>query len=89
MQTSIVTFCKIHSIRSDSKLGLIATMLTSFCAEKIEFINGMYDVERSGDADSISIRGSGTGVCASVAGVVATEGLRIRLISVVTVMLQK
>lgn len=35
-------------------------ILASFCAEKIAFIIGMYDVERSGDTDKTSMRGSGS-----------------------------
>ena len=31
---------------------------TSFCAENMEFIIGMYDVDKSGDKDRIKIRGS-------------------------------
>ena len=33
--------------------------LTNFCAEKMAFIIGMYDVARSGETERIRIRGSG------------------------------
>jgi hypothetical protein len=32
---------------------------TSFCAENMEFMRGMYDAERSGDTEMIRMRGSG------------------------------
>lgn len=36
----------------------IDQILTSFCAENIEFMRGIYELETSGDTDKISIRGS-------------------------------
>lgn len=32
---------------------------TSFCAENIEFMRGMYDAERSGEMEMMRMRGSG------------------------------
>ncbi len=52
---------------------------TSFWAENIEFINGMYEVDRSGETDRITILGSGGGVVASI--VAGDDGLSNLLIS--------
>lgn len=54
---------------------------TSFCAENIEFIKGMYDVDRSGETDRIRILGSGGGVVASI--VAGVGGLSSLLISAI------
>ena len=56
LQTSMVTFCVRSAVHE-----LISRKVsrTSFCAENIEFMRGMYDADKSGDTDMIRMRGSG------------------------------
>ena len=38
---------------------ILGNAFTSFCAEKMEFMIGMYEVERSGETERMRMRGSG------------------------------
>lgn len=77
LQTSIVTF---YLTVNQTKLIGKTTGHTSFWAEKIEFIMGIYDVDKSGETERIRIRGSGS-MAGSSAGFVDVDGCVIRLIS--------
>ena len=58
LQTSIGTRYTIHVLVISVSHVSTATEPTSFCAEKIEFMNGMYGVDASGDADNMRMRES-------------------------------
>lgn len=73
-------YCYFLSRCESIKVNRRTTWHTNFCAEKIEFIMGMYDVDKSGETERIRIRGSGN-MDGSSAALVDVDGWVMRLIS--------
>lgn len=61
---------------------LKGTRHTSFCAEKIAFIIGMYEEDKSGETERIKMRGSWMTDGSSATPAVVDEGWVMRLMSV-------